>query len=189
MTSQGTAHGRFTRCIELRNLRGAEMAARELGRLSLEDALQLCLLYASGDRARFERAAVRSLERLIAERSPSLEDVGLAVGALRRRAPRQRATTTSWVCSRASDRLSRRNQFGGPPECAQMGPRAGARAGARAARASERAVRTSRACSCRSSGIGVSADPTLRAPPCHALDSFRAHGADDGEEVDLLLTR
>jgi hypothetical protein len=32
--------------------------------------------------ARYERAAVRWLERLIAENHPSLEDVGLAVGAL-----------------------------------------------------------------------------------------------------------
>jgi hypothetical protein len=41
MTSQGTAHGRFCRALERRNLRGAEDAARELGRLSLEDALGL----------------------------------------------------------------------------------------------------------------------------------------------------
>jgi hypothetical protein len=82
MTSQGTAHGRFTRCVANGNLRGAEMAARELGRLSLEDALSLCVLIADRDPPRFERAALRWLERLIAERRPSLEDVGLAVGAL-----------------------------------------------------------------------------------------------------------
>jgi hypothetical protein len=82
MTSQGTAHGRFTRCIENRNLGGAEQAARELGRLSLEDALGLSILYLQCDPARYERAAVRWLERFIAERHPSLEDVGLAVGAL-----------------------------------------------------------------------------------------------------------
>jgi hypothetical protein len=82
MTSQGTAHGRFARAIANRNLRGAETAARELGWLSLEDALQLCVLYAATDRARYERAAVRWLERLLAERQPSLEDVGLAIGAL-----------------------------------------------------------------------------------------------------------
>jgi hypothetical protein len=34
----------LTRCIANGNLRGAEMAARELGRLSLDDALQLCVL-------------------------------------------------------------------------------------------------------------------------------------------------
>jgi hypothetical protein len=82
MTSQGTAHGRFTRCIESRNLRGAEMAARELGQLGLEDALGLCVLYLQCDPSRYERAPVRWLERLMAERRPSLEEVGLVVGAL-----------------------------------------------------------------------------------------------------------
>jgi len=33
MTSQGTAHGRFQRALERRNVRGAEMAAREIGQL------------------------------------------------------------------------------------------------------------------------------------------------------------
>ena len=82
MTSQGTPHGRFTRAVANGNLRGAEMAARELGRLSLDDALHLCVLIADRDPTRFERAALRWLERLIAERRPSLEDVGLALGAL-----------------------------------------------------------------------------------------------------------
>ena len=82
MTSQGTAHGRFTRAVANRNLRGAEMAARELGRLSLDDALSLCVLFAEHDPARFERAVLRWLERLIAERSPSLEQAGAAVMAL-----------------------------------------------------------------------------------------------------------
>lgn len=82
MTSQGTPHGRFTRCIESRNVRGAEQAARELGKLSLEDALGLCVLYLQCDPARYERAAIRWLERYMAEKRPSLEDAGLAVGAL-----------------------------------------------------------------------------------------------------------
>src|SRR4051812_18835005 len=34
MTSQGTAHGRFQRAIHRRNVREAETAAREMGRLS-----------------------------------------------------------------------------------------------------------------------------------------------------------
>jgi hypothetical protein len=84
MTSQGSAHGRFSRAIANRNVVGAETAARELGWLSLEDALQLATLYAATDRARYERAALRWLERLLAERRPSLEEVGVAVGALTR---------------------------------------------------------------------------------------------------------
>jgi hypothetical protein len=39
MTSQGTAHGRFQRAIHRRNVQHAEMAAREMGGLSLADAL------------------------------------------------------------------------------------------------------------------------------------------------------
>jgi hypothetical protein len=39
MTSQGSAHGRFTRAIQTRNLWAAETAMRELGQVSLADAL------------------------------------------------------------------------------------------------------------------------------------------------------
>jgi hypothetical protein len=49
MTSQGTAHGRFQRAISSRNLQNAEMAAREMGGLSLADALALCELLAAVD--------------------------------------------------------------------------------------------------------------------------------------------
>ena len=37
MTSQGSAHGRFTRAVKQRNLFGAEMAIREMKNLSLID--------------------------------------------------------------------------------------------------------------------------------------------------------
>jgi hypothetical protein len=39
MTRQGTAQGRFTRAIERGNVFGADLAAREIGVLSLSDAL------------------------------------------------------------------------------------------------------------------------------------------------------
>ena len=39
MTSQGTAHGRFQRAIHSRHVQNAEMAAREMGGLSLADSL------------------------------------------------------------------------------------------------------------------------------------------------------
>jgi hypothetical protein len=45
MTSQESAHGRLTRAIERGHIPAADMAARELGTLSLSDALALCLLY------------------------------------------------------------------------------------------------------------------------------------------------
>jgi hypothetical protein len=55
--------GRFRRAIHRRQLFAAEMAARELDGLSLTDALALTLLIREADRRRYERAAVRWLER------------------------------------------------------------------------------------------------------------------------------
>jgi hypothetical protein len=51
MSSQGTAHGRFQRAIHRRHVQAAEMAAREMGGLSLADALSLCELLANTDPA------------------------------------------------------------------------------------------------------------------------------------------
>jgi hypothetical protein len=82
MTSQGTAHGRFQRAISSRNLQNAEMAAREMGGLSLADALALCELLAATDPKRYERAALRWLQRFIDERLPPLAEVALAASAL-----------------------------------------------------------------------------------------------------------
>jgi hypothetical protein len=82
MTSQGTAHGRFQRAINSRHLLAAETAAREMGGLSLADALLLCELLANTDPARYERAALRWLERFIDERLPPLAEVALAASAL-----------------------------------------------------------------------------------------------------------
>jgi hypothetical protein len=82
MTSQGTAHGRFQRAIQRRHLNAAEMAAREMGGLSLEEALSLCKLLASLDPERYERAALRWLQRFSDERPPALAEVALAASAL-----------------------------------------------------------------------------------------------------------
>lgn len=51
MPSQGTARGRFQRAMDARHLQNAEMAAREMGGLSLADALLLCELLAKTERA------------------------------------------------------------------------------------------------------------------------------------------
>jgi hypothetical protein len=58
------------------------MAAREMGGLSLADALLLCELLAKVDPQRYERAALRWLERFIDERLPPLTEVSLAASAL-----------------------------------------------------------------------------------------------------------
>jgi hypothetical protein len=84
MTSQGTPRGRFQRAIHARHVQNAEMAAaaREMGVLSLADALLLCELLAKTDVARYERAALRWLQRFIDERLPPLTEVALAASAL-----------------------------------------------------------------------------------------------------------
>jgi hypothetical protein len=82
MTSQGTAHGRFHRAIQRRDVRAAEIAAREIGQLSMIDALALVGCYARSGSTKFDQAAVRWLERLAAEREASLRDIRLAASAL-----------------------------------------------------------------------------------------------------------
>ncbi len=84
-TSQGTAHGRFTRAIKRGHLFAAE-TAREMGSLTLSDALSLCLLYESESDPRFEKAMRRWLRRVRVEHALRHEQVELlraAAGALR----------------------------------------------------------------------------------------------------------
>ena len=59
MTSQGTARGRFQRAIHAGRVFDADMSAREMGGLSLADALMLCELLAKTDPKRYERAALQ----------------------------------------------------------------------------------------------------------------------------------
>ncbi len=88
------------RAVERRSLINAELAAREMSHVSLEDALALVMLYAEQGEPRFERAAVRWLGRLLLEkpmplslavrcgelvselRGPSAESAAKALGAL-----------------------------------------------------------------------------------------------------------
>jgi hypothetical protein len=61
----------------------AELAARELPNVTLENALRLVLVYAQADDPKFEHAAVRWVGRLIAERrDTTIGSVQLAAGAL-----------------------------------------------------------------------------------------------------------
>jgi hypothetical protein len=53
-----------------------------MGGLSLADALPLCELLAKTDVARYERAALRWLQRFIDYRVPPLTEVALAASAL-----------------------------------------------------------------------------------------------------------
>lgn len=73
MTAKAHAYVRFRRAIERQALWMAEDAARELPNLSLEDALQLVHLYAERGSPKSEKAALRWLERYLAEGSPRLQ--------------------------------------------------------------------------------------------------------------------
>ena len=68
MTAQGSPRSQFRLAIERRSLINAEMAARAMGKVSLEEALQLVVLYAEQDDPRAERAMVRWLGRLFLEK-------------------------------------------------------------------------------------------------------------------------
>jgi hypothetical protein len=57
---------RFCRAIERRALWAAEDAARELPNLPLDDALELVRLYAEKESPKYEKAAIRWLERYLA---------------------------------------------------------------------------------------------------------------------------
>lgn len=83
MTSQGTAHGRFTRAIQTRKLWAAETSLRELGSVSLEDALGYLDLLAEQKPEKLERAVVRWHGRLETEATLlSLAESQLALAAL-----------------------------------------------------------------------------------------------------------
>jgi hypothetical protein len=85
VTSQGSAHERFTRAIKTRNLWAAEIGARELRGLSLHDALDLVALIAQVRPDRLKPAAIRWHGRLeIEARSLTLAESRFALAALER---------------------------------------------------------------------------------------------------------
>lgn len=78
----GSPHAAFQRACERGNVLLALTTARELGRLSLEDALALTELLARAGDDRFDAAAARFLGRLADERKPTLAGLRLAAAAL-----------------------------------------------------------------------------------------------------------
>ena len=83
MTAQGHPRAIFKRAIERGNVAIAETTARELGRLSLDEALALTALVARHEPTRRSRFAVRWLERLLEEDERlSIEEAAVAASAL-----------------------------------------------------------------------------------------------------------
>jgi hypothetical protein len=86
LTAQPHANVRFRRAIERRALWLAEDAARELPNLPLSDALQLVHLYAERGSPKYEKAAMRWLERYLTESAPPLKHFATVAGELAARA-------------------------------------------------------------------------------------------------------
>ncbi|HEY6961965.1 MAG TPA: hypothetical protein VI408_08780 [Gaiellaceae bacterium] len=72
----------FQRAIDAQNVVVAQAVARELGRITLGEALELCALVARKDPRRRSRYAVRWLQRFLDEVPASVEEVALVASAL-----------------------------------------------------------------------------------------------------------
>jgi hypothetical protein len=113
LTAQGHPRAIFKRSIENGNVVVAEMTARELGQITLEDALALTVLVVQKDPGRRSRYAVRWLLRLLQEdENLTIEDAGLAASALAALGGRGHAdalATLSAMAERATrQRMARR---------------------------------------------------------------------------------
>lgn len=82
----------FRRAIERGNLVVADATARGMGQISLEEALDLLALMGRFGDKRFDRAAVRWLQRLLDERTVELVDVQIAAANLAALATARRAS-------------------------------------------------------------------------------------------------
>jgi hypothetical protein len=83
LTAAGHPRAIFRRAIDRRNLLVAEMTARELGRVSLAEALELTALIALKDPRRHGRAGARWIRRYLDEnKSAGLDDVVFVAGCL-----------------------------------------------------------------------------------------------------------
>jgi hypothetical protein len=80
VTSRGHPYAEFQRALERGNVWVAEAVARELPKVSVEDALKLTHLYAEREQwDKFERAAMRFLERYLEEKEPTLQNFAKVV--------------------------------------------------------------------------------------------------------------
>jgi hypothetical protein len=101
MTSEGSAQARFARAARNGHVLHAEIAARELGSLSISDALSLVLLYQGQGDAKFERAARRWVRRVPIDHRLRHQEVELpraALGALGSRFTRVAPTALLETC-------------------------------------------------------------------------------------------
>ena len=109
MTAQGHPRAIFNRAIENGNVLAAEMTARELGRITLEEALALTVLVVEKAPGRRPRYAVRWLLRLLQEdENLTIEDAGLAASALAALGGRGHAEALATLSAMAGRATSKR---------------------------------------------------------------------------------
>src|SRR5258705_11471826 len=83
LTAEGHPRAVFRRAIDRGNLIVAETVAREMGKLTLGEALELTALIAFTDSRRHGRAGARSLRRYLeGNESAGLDDVVFVAGSL-----------------------------------------------------------------------------------------------------------
>lgn len=83
VTSDGNPYVRFRRALASGSAPLVTAAALELPRISLDDALRICLVLREEDAGRYERAAVRWLGRFALEaQGVTIDDLRLAAEAL-----------------------------------------------------------------------------------------------------------
>jgi hypothetical protein len=83
VTAQGSLRHQFQHALERGSVLDAISAGKAMGRLSLGDALALCILMAERDRIRYRRAAPRWVSRFLEEAPKvSLEEAQLVAAAL-----------------------------------------------------------------------------------------------------------
>jgi hypothetical protein len=82
-TSQGHLQHQFERALKRGDVHDAIAAGKQIGRLSLGNALALCVVLAERDPVRFHRASARWLARFVDEiEGVSLEEAQLVSAAL-----------------------------------------------------------------------------------------------------------
>ena len=67
VSTKGGSYARFRRALETGNLTLVRAAAAELPRITLDDALRVCLLLRTADATSYERAVIRWLGRFALE--------------------------------------------------------------------------------------------------------------------------
>jgi hypothetical protein len=108
LTTQGHPRAIFRRAIENGNLQGAEMAAREMGRVPFSESLTLTALVVQKDPARRSRYVLRWLRRLLEEdECLTIDEAALAVSALAALGGRGHAEALS-VLSAMAERATRK---------------------------------------------------------------------------------